>query len=320
MAKSKPETNNVTVTLEPYAGLDNGVAARQQAQGLQVVDKESHELVLGDVKRWKQENRVISDWYNNKRDGLVAMLYAAYVKARDMRDAHLRPREEAIALGEGSVTRYVRRQEQIERDAAAARQREAEAIEQERRDQEAAAAEALAEKLEASSNILSQREQDLVSLLVAFALKNGAGMMPTLTQWANAVDRVGYKDAAATVTRLMKSEKVIAAISGQLKAVAIRRESEAKQAAPIVVDVAPVASAVGKVSGTSIRTYYSCGEIDLKALILAVAENIQTGDGSMVLALEANLPYLNGQARDLKEMFGRVWPMAKLVKRDGVAG
>lgn len=310
MAKTK--TSALTVSLEPYTGKDDGLSILAAVQAMAVTSKESCELLLADIKRWKQENREIEDFYDSPKDGMVKLLYTAYVKARDMRDAHLRPRKLAIEAGEKLTSAWNREAKRLEQEEADRRRREAEEQERQRRAEEAAKAEEAALALEASSNVLSEREQRFVE---AFSREN---FNPT--QLLMLVKRLGYANPEQQAKRLLTSEKIQQAITNAQKAAAIRREAEAKQAAPIMVETQPVESQVAKVAGVSQREYYSCGEVDLRALVLAVAEDIQHGDGTKIQALQANMVFLNAEARSLKSMFSRVWSMCQLVKREGVAG
>lgn len=310
MAKSKAA---LSVSLEPYDGKDDGLSILAQAMSIEIVDKSSHEIVLADIKRWKEENREIEAFYSNsKKDGLVDKLYSAYTAARDMRDNHLRPRKDAIAAAEKQCGAWVAERKRIELEEADRIRREAEAREQARRDEEARKAEEAALALEASSNVLSEREQRFVAFVVAQGSALAPGSIGT------AAMRAGYKDFRNQGLRLMKSAKIQDAIANAQKAAAIRRESEAKQSAPILVEAPQVESQIGKVSGISTRTYYGCAELDGRQLIELARRVVE---GSLpAQAIQPNMPFLGEQARSLKENFERVYPMCKLTKRDGVAG
>lgn len=298
----------MTVSLEPTPKAAEAISLLQQAQGIVIADKASHEACRSFLKGAKALKREITEHY----EAIKKPLNAAKATVLDMERRDLAPVDQAIAVAERLDTGYVREHERIEREAADKARQDAEAAERERREKEAAKAEAAALKLEASTNVLSPREERFV---FEWLQKN---------QGPNDAARIaklcGYANPQQAAERLINSEKIQQAISNAQRAAAIRRESEAKQAAPIVVDVPVTASQIGKVSGTSIRTYFSCGTVDLRALVLAVAENLTHGDGSAILALQPDMVYLNSQARDLKEMFSRVHPYAQLVKRDGVAG
>lgn len=310
MAKSKTASDEQLISLKPSPKAALAVSLLQQAQGITITDRVSHEACRVFLKGAKELKREIVAHY----DAIKKPLNAARNTVLDMEKTHLAPVEQAIAVAERVDTAYVREQQRREQEEADRRRREEEAKEQARRDAEAADAEAAALKLEASSNVLSEREQKFVALFTASPIR-------TIDAAIRCAQKAGYKDPPTQVARfLVLGSKIHTAIANADAAKAIRQESEAKQAAPIAVTVAPVESQIGKVAGTALKTYYSCADVDLRALVLAVAENIQHGDGSMVLALQPDMVYLNAQARNLKEMFSRVWPMATLGKKDGVAG
>lgn len=311
MAKAKTVTATspagLTISLDPTPKAAEAISLLHQAQGLTITDRVSHEVCRTFLKGAKALKREIVAHY----DTIKKPLNAARNTVLDLERQHLAPVDQAIAVAERVDTAYVREQERLEREAADQARRDAEAKEQARRDAEAAEAEAAALKLEASSDVLSARERAVVDAL---------GTAPTPADWVRACKLAGYADPQAAFSRLFRSAKITAAWEAKQAAAALRRESEAKQAAPIVVTVAPVASQIGSVSGTSLRSYYSCADVDLSALILAAAEGIKSGDSLAMLALQPNMVYLNGQARDLKEMFPKVHPYATLSKREGIAG
>jgi hypothetical protein len=306
MAKTK--TPAVTIRLDESPQAAQGLTLLAQAKAITVIDKASHAACLETLKGAKALKRTVEEHYA----AIKRPLNDARATVLQMEKDHLAPLDEAIRVLENVATAYAREQKRIEQEEAARQQREAEARERQRRELEAQQAEEAALTLESSSNVLSEREQKFVASWMASSRSPQAIIQ--------AAKVAGYANPQQQGERLLKSDKIQQAIANAEKAAAIRRESEAKQAAPVLVEVAPVQSQVASVSGTSMRTYYGCGDVDLSALILAVAENIKSGDGTMIQALQADMVYLNAQARALKDMFSRVWPMAKLVKRDGVAG
>lgn len=306
---TKAQGAGLSVDITPSAKAGEAVTMLARAQTLRVVDKATHVLCLENLKGAKALKREIEAHY----DAIKKPLNTARNTVLQMERDHLAPIEQAITVLERTATSYLREQERIEREAAETARRKAEDAERKRREAEQAEAERRAEALEAASENLSAREQRFVQLLVAMKDR-------TIKAVVMAAKLAGYKDPEASGRRLIGSQKVNDAIEAADKAAAIRREAEAKKAAPMVVETTPVESQIGKVAGTSNRTYYGCGDVDLRALILAAAENIKTGDGTMVLALQPDTVYLNEQARSLKEMFPRVWPMCTLAKREGVAG
>lgn len=307
MAKAKAD-NVLTVNLEPAPMPKGATTLMQRAQAIQIVDKVTHEQFRGLLKEGKVFLRDAREYFLKAKRPLND---ARAVLLQMERDA-CEPLEAFVQWAEQRDAGYVAEQRRLEQAETDRRRREAEEQERQRRALEAAEAEERALALESASDDLSAREQAFVRLFVATGR--------TANDAAACASKAGYKDARAAVAKLLDSKKVNAAIAAADTAAAIRREAESKQAAPLAVEVAPVESQIGHVAGTSLRTYYSCGPVDLAALVLAVAEDVKAGDTSRLLALQPNLPYLNGQARDLKEMFGKVWPMCQLEKRTGVTG
>lgn len=305
---TKSQGAGLSVDIKPSAKAGEAVTMLAKAQSLRVVDKATHVVCLENLKGAKALKREIEAHY----DAIKKPLNTARNTVLQMERDHLAPIEQAIAVLERTATSYLREQERIEREAADKARREAEDAERKRREAEQAEAERQALELEAASDDLSERERQFVGRFCAS--KRTAG------DWYDAAKYAGFKNPAEAAKRLCGSRKINDAIAASDKAAAIRREAEAKAKAPIVVETKPVESQIGKVAGTSNRTYYGCGDVDVRALILAAAENIKTGDGTMVMALLPNTVYLNEEARQLKEMFPRVWPMCTLAKREGVAG
>lgn len=305
MATSKP----LTVSLEPTPKAAEAITLLTTAQCLAVVDKSSHELALQHLKGAKTLKREIVAHY----EAIKKPINVARNTVLDLERQHLAPVEQAIDVLDRVTSSYVRQQERLEREAADRLRREAEAKEQVRRDEEARQAEEHALTLEAASDALSEREQKFVRAVIVNGFKIGdpAHLFRLAVQ-------SGFK--AKDAVRLMDSKKINDAIANAQQAAAIRREAEAKQASPIIVDVPVVESQIGKVAGTSMRRYYAVESVDLRQLVLDVAENIQHGDGAMLLALQPNLVYLGEQVRSLKEMASRVWPQVRVKVSDKVAG
>lgn len=310
MAKTKA----MTVTMEPSPKAGEAITLLHQAQGLTISDRTTHEAALTFIKGAKSLEKEIEQHYAT----IKKPLNEARNTVLDLEKQHLAPVRQAIDVANRGITAYVREQERIEREAAETQRRLDEDQQRKEREREAMRAEVEALKLEASSDDLSARERVMVDAIVS--LLESPAHYASPKDWEKTCRVAGYKDPVAAATKLIRSDKLGAAIAAQVQANAIRRESEAKRSAPIIADVQPVESQIGSVSGTSLRTYYGCGSVDLTALILAAAENIKTGDGSVALALEPNRTYLSSQARDLKGMFERVHPYARLVKQDKVAG
>ena len=301
------KTPSLSVSLEPFTGIDDGLSTLAAAKVFEVTSKESCEVLLVDTKRWKKENREIEAYYDNQKDGIVYLLRTAYERAREMRDAHLRPRKLAIAEGEKRIVEWNRAAEQREREESDRVRREAEAAEQARREKEAAEAEAAALELEASAHNLSDRERRVVEML---------GPLPTPADWLKACRLAGYKDFKVAAARLFDSAKIQQAIENHRKALEIRLQSEAAKAAPIMVETPAVETQVATVAGTSVRTYFACDpQVDLRKLAAAVLAGTVPLD-----AIQPNMVHLNAQARSLKTMFDAAYPGCRATRREGITG
>ena len=303
MAKTA-KTNALTVSLDAAPNAAEGATFLQQAHGLTITDKASHGACRQFIKDAKAMRRTIADHYAT----IKKPLNEARNTVLDMEKQHLAPIDEAIALAERVDVAFVREQQRLEQAEADRLRREAEAAEQARRDAAAAEAEAEALKLEASSSVLSERERTFIRLV----LNSDRSPRAIL----NACKVAGYKDPQAMAAKLLKSEKINAAMAQAEQAAAIRRQSEAAQVAPVIVEVPAVASEIAQVSGTSLRTYYGCdSQVDLKALAAAVLAGTVPME-----AIQPNMVYLNAQARMLKATFPSVYPGCKLSTMDKVSG
>ena len=306
MAASKTaKTSALTVSLDAAPNAAEGGTFLQRAHGITITDKATHAECRQFIKDAKALRRTVAEHYA----AIKKPLNEARNTVLDMEKQHLAPIDEAIALAERVDVAFVREQQRIEQAEADRLRREAEAAEQARRDEAAAEAEAEALKLEASSAVLSEREQKFVSLWI----RDYGGKSATSTY--DCALFAGYKDGAYG-ERLLANPKIQTAITDARQAAAIRRQSEAAQAARIIVEVTPVASEIASVAGTSLRTYYGCdSQVDLRALMGAVL------DGRVPMeAIQPNMVYLNAQARMLKATFPSVYPGCKLAQRDGVTG
>ena len=297
------KTPSLSVSLEPSPQAAEGVSLLQQAQGIVVIDRASHEICRGKLKFAKQVDREMEAHY----DQIKKPINAAKAVVLDMEKKDRGPVQEVIRLLTAKDTTFVREQEARERAEADARRREAEAVEQARRDKEAAEAEEAALELEASAHNLSDRERRVVEML---------GPLPTPADWLKACRLAGYKDFKVAAARLFDSAKIQQAIENHRKALEIRLQSEAAKSAPILVETPVVETQVATVAGTSVRTYFACDpQVDLRKLAAAVLAGTVPLD-----AIQPNMVHLNAQARSLKAMFPQAYPGTQLSKRDGVTG
>lgn len=293
------QTNKLTVSLTPSPDAAQGVDLLYQATKLVVADKASHEVVRQFTKDVKALKRTIEAHY----DRIKRPLTDAKNTVLAMEKEHLAPLDQAIKVAERLDIDWVNA-ERKRAEAEAARQREEnERIAREQRAADLAKAEAEAEALEATAADLSEREQIFVEQFVA------------TNNSTKAAQRAGYKDPEATAIRLLGTKKIVAALEAHRAALVLRLQAEAVSQQPL--DVAPVVveTAVASVAGTSLRTYYSCGEVD----VLALAKAVVAGKVS-VLALQANTVFLNKQASALKDLFPQAFPGCQLAKKQGISG
>ena len=307
MAKNTVPALHVSLTPSPEQG--QAVSLLQRAQGLTIVDKVTHVAGLEFLKGAKElKRKIVAHYAEIKRP-----LNDAKNTVLDMERRDIAPIEEAIALAERCVLTFTREQERIEREEADRRRREAEAVEQARRDKEAAEAEAAALKLEASSSVLSEREQMVVETLSRRIVTHG---QLTPADWLQAAKLARFLDPEAAARKLFRSKKIFDAVTDRAHAARIREQAEAAKAAPITVVTEKVETEIGRVAGTAVKVYYGCMEnVDL----LKLAEGVLSGVVP-VEELQPNMPFLNSQARSLRETFPSVFPGCSLRKSQGIAG
>lgn len=317
---AKTPTNDLHVSLTQSPDAHKGPKALQQALGLVITDKESRAAVHQAGTQWKMERKKVEAYYRTEANGtgIINPLYTAYKAALKMMESHLKPFDEAIAMADRVEVEWVQAQKRLEAEEHERQRAEAERQETERRRKDAEKAEREALKLEASSNILSEREQKFVRAFVAHDQK--------LDILSRLVTQLGYKDIAYG-TRLLAMPKIQQAIENVVKADRLRAEAASRQSAPIILDVATKPSEV--VDG-GLRTYYSVGRFDVKQALTQIATRYGAdGEELLTAAVDRYLAkdtasqdsalrmFLSDQARSLKELFEGVWAGATLAKRDG---
>lgn len=293
------QTNNLTVSLTPSPDAAQGQDLLEQASKLVVYDKTTHEIVRQFTKDVKALKRTIEAHY----DRIKRPLTDAKNTVLKMEKEHLAPLDQAIAVAERLDIAWVNAERQRAETEAARQREENERIAREQRAADLAKAEAEAEALEATAADLSEREQIFVEQFVA------------TNDSLKAARRSGYKNPESAAARLLGSKKIVAAIEAHRAALVLRLQVEAVERQPL--DVAPVVveTAVASVTGTSLRTYYSCGDVD----VLALCQAVVAGKVS-VLALQANTVFLNKQASALKDLFPLAFPGCQLAKKQGISG
>lgn len=305
---AKTEAVHVALTEAPEAA--QGADLIRQAQGIVIRSKADQIAALEFQTGVKALKKKVIEHYA----AIKGPLNLARNRVLDMEKRDLAPLDLAIDKAGQFITEYVREQERIEAAQAEENRRREEARIQAERDAEAAKAEAEALNLEASSNVLSEREQRVAEYVAARNVND-----PNV--WLAAVRLAAYKDAEKQASRLMALPKIGAAVENLIKARRLRAESEAKQAQPIVVETKPVESQIGKVAGTSVRRYYSCASVDLIVLMRAALEEHDAGRPQVLIeAIQPNMTHLNDAARRMPKLFEQVYKGCKLGQRDGVAG
>ena len=291
--------NNLTVSLTPAPEAAQGQHLLTQANRLVVVDKTTHEACRQFTKDVKALKRTIEAHY----DRIKRPLTDAKNTVLQMEREHLAPLDQAIKVAERLDIDYVNA-ERARADAEAARQREEnERLAREQRAAELAKAEAEAEALEATAADLSEREQIFVEQFVA------------CNDSYKAAKRAGYKNPEISAGHLLGRAKIQKAIEAHRAALMIRLQADEVSQQPL--DVAPVVveTAVASVAGTSLRTYYSCGDVD----VLALCKSILLGLAP-VQSLQPNTVFLNKQASALKDLFPKAFPGCQLAKKQGISG
>lgn len=293
------QTDNLTVSLTPSPEAAQGQDLLYQATKLVVVDKASHEACRQFTKDVKALKRTVEAHY----DRIKRPLTDAKNTVLKMEKEHLAPLDQAIRVAERLDIDWVNAERERAELEAARQREENERIAREQRAADLAKAEAEAEALEATAADLSEREQIFVEQFVA------------TNDSLKAARRSGYKNPESAAARLLGSKKIVAAIEAHRAALVLRLQAEAVERQPL--DVAPVVveTAVASVAGTSLRTYYSCGEVDL----LKLAQAVVAGKVS-VLALSPNTVFLNKQASALKDLFPQAFPGCQLAKKQGISG
>ncbi len=244
------------------------------------------------------KSTVESHWNGSKTEpGPTVLLHRLHRRATAKRDRAIQDLDDANAIANKLHNQWT----QAERDRAEAETRRLQAIEdakaQAKRDKELAELEAIALKQEAASEDLSEREQKFV---IAIAVNYDPAL---------AAREAGYKDAAVTAERLLKSRKIVKAIAARQEANAVRQQAQAIAAAPVVATVVEVQADVQKAAGAKDVTRWKAKIENEQAFINAVFAG-EAGIPRDVLCIDVSK--LNQYARDLKHVINR-WPGVKAV-------
>ncbi|HMJ04007.1 MAG TPA: hypothetical protein VK506_13790, partial [Conexibacter sp.] len=286
----------------PSSDARQALTLRAEAERLVVVDKSSHTAALLFIKDAKTIKRNITEHWQRITRAVDEMK----TNLLNLKRQDLEPVERAIALVEDRALAYQREEDRRVREEEDRRRRDAEREANERRERELAEQERKALEHEAQSADLSEREE----LFVTHIVLGDSALV--------AARQARFKDPAAAASRLMKTAKILAAISGRQRARELRQQAEAIKAQPLdVVTAKPVERQVGKVSGTRTVVTYSAVVDDADKLIDAVCK----GDAARSVVMP-NVVELNAQARQLKDagLFAAAFPGCRLVKHEGIAG
>lgn len=300
---TKQADTDVRIALTPSPDAPAAKSLQQRAAAMVVVDKRSHEGALEFIRAGKQLKRQIEDHWSKITRGVDDLKKTLL----NLKRADLEPVEAALAHAERVTLAYVEAERRRQREEEERQRRDAEEAARVEREAQIALQEAEAARLEDESPSLSKREQVFVDTF----LRLGAGISAILP----AATKAGYVNPEQAAAKLMKSAKVLEAISSAQQAATLREQAKVQAAAPIVVAPVTVASELGKVAGTSMRTTYRAEVVDLDAFI----EAYKAGKISKE-AMVVDTVFLNRQATQMKELFEKGFPGCRLVKNTTIAG
>lgn len=287
-----PQTATVEVPKSEDAG--KALALVGEVQGLAVIDKASHQIVLEYHRSAKLLKRNIEEHWAKITRGVDALKR----QLLDYKAQDLAPVDRVIAITTKLDADW-KAVEEARVEAEEARRYEAE---QARLQREAERLETEALKLEATSAELSAREARFVYLMTS------GGLLP-----AAAAEAAGYKHPTTQAERLLASAKIRHALSGRRAAEEKRQEAELARTAPI--ETAPVERQTAKVAGVRATTHRSAEVVDFEALLAAFTRGEVTSE-----AFLPNTVFLNKQAQQLGPTLQRVYPGVRYVERKGLAG
>ncbi len=279
-------TPHVTIDLTPSGQASTALTAKQTALGIVITDKASHERCRETLKGWKALKRTIEDHFA----AIKRPINDAKNAILEMERKELAPITEAISIAERTDVAYTTEQKRLEQARADAQRREDEAKAAAKREADLAA-------LEASSDDLSDRERVFCD-----------GIVDGLAPEESAL-RADFKMFTSAAKRLLAMPKI-------QQAIAALREAKELAAKPVIVEsTSRPESQIASVSGTALKTYYGCGDIDIATLKAAWVAGTVPAD-----TFTPNLVALNAAARSLKELFPQAYPGASLSKKQGIAG
>lgn len=295
-----PPATTVAIDLRSAPDASQGASLQARAASLRVTDKTTHEQALEFIRGAKQLERKIDEHWRTITRGVDTLKR----NLLDLKAKDLAPVEAALRLATAVTVTYETAERDRQYREEQQRRREAEEAARVRREEELAAQEAEAARIEAQSPDLSDRERKFVNNILS-------GYDPTAS-----AHYAGYKNAGDTGKKLMAMPKIADAIASRKAAAEIREQAAAVKEQPLdIVQAAPAESRLGKVAGTSSRMNYSMEVVDADKLFQAVVLNSVPRE-----AFQANAPFLNQQARALKESFESAFPGCRLIKTPTIAG
>lgn len=242
------------------------------------------------IKRTTAEGKAVDEHWK-----ITTAVHGFHKRMTGARNRAASPLEQANKIANQLHNNY---EEQERRRVAAENERrrvEAERIAQAERDAELARLEAEAVKREEAAPDCSEREGIFIDLYFV----SGDGI--------NSAKRAGFKNPLDTSARLLTLPKIQNAIKAKREAAEIRRQAQAKAAAPVIPD--DVEEAVPDVQAESSSRTTKTGEITDEAALIAAVISGKYGIPSSILRVDQAA--LNGEARNLGALINR-WPGCRL--------
>lgn len=211
--------------------------------------------------------------------------------------------EEAKSIGNMLHQRWSDEQKRIAREEQERIRLENEQRAREQRERELADLERQAVAAEEASDLLSAREDRFADGVVAHG------------DPVRAARDAGYRDPDGQVPRLLKSEKIRAAIDAKRTARRLREQAAAKRSAPVEVEHVDVKPNIYRpAGGGGDREYKSAEIVDAEAFVAALLEGKHGIPRDTVMP---NQTKLNEYARSMGELIDR-WPGIRLKRKTSV--
>lgn len=228
---------------------------------------------------------------------ICSAVHQFHRKLTAKRDKPTKALEQATGIAQQLHNRFVEDEKRRAREEEDRQRREAEERARLDRERELAEAEQKALEHEASSPVLSEREQIFVDLVAS-------GVAPS-----QAAFRAGYKDTTRGL-KMLDAPKVKAAIAAKQEAAAVRRQAEAKRQEPLQVEHVEVKPQISRAAGAVDRTTHSAEILDEAKLIAAC---VAGGYGIPQDILQVNPAKVNEYARSLQQRID-LWPGVRYKK------